>query len=546
MLSQRQLKKLSNDFYLLNNRSFQMYVNGKLRDFEIDFLLLSRKTGIMTIEVKGYNKHDKSWFKTDESGNIKFKKDPFQQAGNNCYAFAKYLSDEYFQSIPLKDLKLSYCWSVFFPLDNFDGIKNLHKNCLVKRDLNNNLQQTLVKLAGPTDGKNNDIEKLWKKLSQKIECDSDFRLFVDLYNEKLVSQSEEQFKLFKKYDRGLIKGRPGTGKTILAIQKAKQLAQKGYRVLLVCHNRALGKYLKHNLLGFSDVPTENIRAEVWCDYMDETLISLQDEVAISIENKDYHYYHFGLPERFIERIEDLKWRPTAIVIDEAQNFSKKTYTALQKYLAGDEKNPFLVFYDYESDLYQGKVTERASEIFLDEFNEKESLNESYRMSKNIIEYLERKFPDIGIMTFNQRLEKQLSEARDFAYNSDTDQFVIVDEIIMELKEKKLSGKNIVILSYKSSANARQLWKNFTLDSMKTVFGPEENKLTTDVSDNEILVYSVGTFIGLEADAVILVDLPDRDSVFGNPESDEARRFILGATRAKLYLYCLFKESDRIN
>lgn len=542
-----QLKKnLSNDFYLLNNRSFQMFVNGKLRDFEIDFLLLSRKTGIMTIEVKGYNKHDNSWFKTDESGNIRFNKDPFQQAGNNCYEFAKYLSNEYFQGIPLENLKLSYCWSVIFPLDNFDGIKNLHKNCLVKKDLNSNLQQTLVKLAGPTDGKNNDIEKLWKRLSQKIECDSDYRLFVDMYNERLVNQSEQQFKIFKKFDRGLIRGRPGTGKTILAIQKAKQLAEKGHRVLLVCHNRALGKYLKHNLLGFNEMSANNIKAEVWCDFMDETLMSMRDEVAVFSSNKDYHYYHFELPDRFIERIDDLEWRPTAIVVDEGQNFSKKPYIALQKYLDGDQNNPFLVFYDPGQDLYQGKVTERASKIFLDEFKENESLNESYRLSKNIVDYLEKKFPDIDIMTFNEKLEKHLSEAREFSYENEKDQFLIVEKIIKELKEKKFGGKNIVILSYKSSTNERLYWRDFNIESMKTIYGPDENKIFSDVKDDEILVYSIGKFIGLEADAVIMVDMPTKDSVFSDPDSEEARRFILGATRAKLYLYCLFKESDRIN
>lgn len=120
----------------------------------------------------------------------------------------------------------------------------------------------------------------------------------------------------------MIKGRPGTGKTILAIQKAKQLARKGHKVLLVCHNKALGNYLKYNIESSSESEMNNIRAEVWCDFMDETLINMKDEIAASNIEKKYQYYHFTLPERFIERIDDLDWRPTAVIVDEGQNFSK--------------------------------------------------------------------------------------------------------------------------------------------------------------------------------------------------------------------------------
>lgn len=538
-------KNLSNDFYLLNNRSFQDYVSGSLRDFEIDFIILSRQTGIMTVEVKGYNERDTKWFKRDENGSLVFKKDPFAQAKNNCYTFVKFLSKEYYNDVPLEWLKFSYCWTVVFPLENFRGLKNQHKNCIEKTDLNKNLQQTIVKLAGTTEGKNKDIEKLWQKLSQKIEFDSDYRLFVDSYNEKLIRQSEEQFKIFKKFDRGLISGRPGTGKTILAIQKAKQLADRGYKVLLVCHNRALGKYLKYVLNYGSAAASDNIRAEVWCDYMDRLLTDRNDEVAIQIGEKDYKYYHFILPERFMNIVQELEWRPTAVIVDEGQNFSKEPFRALQKYVVDYEKNPFVVFYDSEQNLYQGDVTERASDIFLNEFDKdkSESLNESYRLTKNIVEYLEHKFPDLGLMTFKEKLERHLSEAVGFHYDSNEDQYRIINKIISQLRAKKLTGKNVVILTYLSHSDERFHWRALNVDKMKTVIGPDENKILQDVDDDELLIYSVGRYIGLEAEAVILVDLPPESKIFGNAESEEAKKFILGATRSKLYLYCLFKKSE---
>jgi hypothetical protein len=537
-----QLKNnLSDDFYILNNKSFRKYLNGRQKDFEIDIIILSRQTGIMIIEVKGYNKNDSKWFKYDDEGNFIFEKDPFRQARDNCYAYIEFLSGEFYNNIKLDNFNFSYSYAVAFPFDNFTGLKNQYKNCLVKSDFSNELQETIVNLAGPTDGKNKGIDNLWKKLSRKIERDSDYRLFIDQFNNKLISQSEEQFKIFKKFNRGIINGRPGTGKTILAIQKAKQLAKDGHRVLLVSHNRALGNFLKYNLKNSSDTESMDIRTEIWCDFMENSLSSLGDETVSGNSLKGTDYYHFTLPEKFIERINEMDWRPTAIIADEGQNFSKSPYIALKKFIVGDENNPFIIFYDNRQNIYQGDITEMASDMFLNDFSERQNLNESYRLTKNLMEYLEEKIPDVGMMTLREKLGENFSEAKEYTYENDRDQFATVTEIISELKSKNLNGKNIVILSFKSTTKEDLIWEEFNVPDMRTIFGPDESKIISDIGEDEILIYSIGKFIGLEADAVILVDLPSQSELFSHPDSIAARKFVLGATRAKLYLYCLYRE-----
>lgn len=537
-----QLKNnLSDDFYILNNKSFRKYLNGRQKDFEIDIIVLSRQTGIMIIEVKGYNKNGSKWFRYDADGNFLFEKDPFRQARDNCYAYTEFLSEEFYNNIKLDNLNFTYSYAVAFPFDNFTGLKNQYKNCLVKSDFGNDLQETIVNLAGPSKGKNEEIDNLWKKLSRKIERDSDFRLFIDQFNHKLVSQSEEQFKIFKKFNRGIINGRPGTGKTILAIQKAKQLAKDGHRVLLVCHNRALGNFLKYNLKNSAETESMDIRTEIWCDFMENNLSSPGDETASGNIEKGTDYYHFTLPERFIERINEMEWRPTAIIADEGQNFSRHPYIALKKFIDEDANNPFIIFYDNRQNIYQGDITEMASDMFLNDFSERQNLNESYRLTKNLIEYLEHKIPDVGMMTLREKLGENFSEAKEYTYESDRDQFSTVTEIISELKSKNLNGKNIVILSFKSTTKEDLIWEEFNVPDMRTIFGPDENKIISDIGEDEILIYSIGKFIGLEADAVILVDLPSQSELFSDPDSIAARKFVLGATRAKLYLYCLFRE-----
>jgi DNA replication protein DnaC len=59
--------------------------------------------------------------------------------------------------------------------------------------------------------------------------------------DELTQQQFAILRLLRMHERAAIVGGAGTGKTLLAMEKAQQLADAGYRVLFLCYNRNLSE-----------------------------------------------------------------------------------------------------------------------------------------------------------------------------------------------------------------------------------------------------------------------------------------------------------------
>ena len=149
-----------------------------------------------------------------------------------------------------------------------------------------------------------------------------------------------------------IRGGAGSGKTWLAVEKARRLAMSGKRVALMCYSRGLAEYLGrrvntfargqrpayvgtfHSLgIGWGVLPGSDDDSAYWEDQLPQLMVSLAAE------------------QPFFERFD-------AIVIDEAQDFAETWWPAVLAALREPQTGELYVFSDENQRVFarQGRPT----------------------------------------------------------------------------------------------------------------------------------------------------------------------------------------------
>jgi superfamily I DNA/RNA helicase len=144
----------------------------------------------------------------------------------------------------------------------------------------------------------------------------------------------------------VIYGAAGTGKTVLAIERARRLAGEGHRVLLTCYNRPLGDHLALELEEHEGTITaKSFHAlGLWL------VASSGAEVP---DNPDTAWFETRLPELLPGAAKNLGFEVDAVVVDEGQDFHSEWFLALQLLCADADTAPFYVFTDPNQTIYNG-------------------------------------------------------------------------------------------------------------------------------------------------------------------------------------------------
>jgi superfamily I DNA/RNA helicase len=205
------------------------------------------------------------------------------------------------------------------------------------------------------------------------------RTSVEESEHELVSLSEPQFRLLECMDsnkRVAVAGCAGSGKTLLALEKARRLAASGMRTLLTCFNRPLADHLRRVA---SDEPRLLI-----CTFH-QLCIHLATQAGLkthrgSIPNEEY--YDKVLPGLLLDAVERLQPDFDAIVVDEGQNFDKAWWDYLLITLRDSSSGTFYLFYDDNQSLY-----DRPLGLPPDMFSFR--LQENWRNTRRIYELVSR-------------------------------------------------------------------------------------------------------------------------------------------------------------
>jgi hypothetical protein len=225
-------------------------LQGKFVDGEIDFLIFSPGLGFLVLEVKGgsvvYDGKQGVW---SQNGHP-MKLDPFQQA-----TASKHKLREFFEQKSGRATRCNFSHAVCFP-DVFTAMDQMPPNadpliCIT----GSQLPDIALRVKGimTSFGQMNSAplsEAEANGLSQLLMpyCEYGVSLIdrIGQAERILFRLTEEQCRLLdliRLHKQALIQGCAGSGKTIMAVKKARELGSQGKTVLLLAYNRMIGEHL---------------------------------------------------------------------------------------------------------------------------------------------------------------------------------------------------------------------------------------------------------------------------------------------------------------
>ena len=365
------LKKLPDEYIVMH--SLKMLKHIQKVEGEIDFLIICPK-GILCIEVKGgrVERRDGIWFFKDRYGNENTKVEgPYEQVAKNMYSLIEYLKDRLKNSnINISNIQFAY--AVAFPDIEFDrqeidiegritiDIEKLENNeikAIIDDVYKYHADKFFEKYNKTRNGLNSsDISKITTILRGDFGYSQSLSADLKETEKILIKLTEEQKQILgamEENKRILIKGTGGTGKTVLLYEQTLKLAALGKKVIFICYNKALSKYLNSLLMKEDEEIKKNIKIVNLHAYMLEQVKKVDNEYIV--ENTE-EFFENKLPQDFIKTNNEVY---EVMVLDEAQDLIRMQYfECLEKILIGGLKNGnWYMALDEKQNIYNKELEE---------------------------------------------------------------------------------------------------------------------------------------------------------------------------------------------
>jgi len=342
------LAQLPDPWRVFHSVAWQSRRNGRQGDGEADFVLLHPTHGLIVIEAKGgsITIKDGDWYTSNRGGLYPI--DPFEQAVSSKHALVKYLRD----AIPELP-RIAAGHAVWFPKVKVSGdLSAQAPDALVldRTDLSRapsaindvvnhwNLHQAIDEQS---------IEAITDRLAPTVTIRytlADDVAEVEARQVELTEMQRRALAGLSRARRVLVYGGAGTGKTVLAGERARRLSADGFRVVLTCFNRPLGDALAAEFASNVLVTAGSFHhlAHQW---ITDAGLEFPDEVPDG-------FWDDPAGELLLEAFTVRDFAADAIIIDEGQDFDDSWFMALEGALENPDEGLFLVFADPHQAIYR--------------------------------------------------------------------------------------------------------------------------------------------------------------------------------------------------
>lgn len=492
---------------------------------EADFVVIAPELGVFVLEVKsgGVGFDGSYWVYKDRYGKENKKlRSPFKQAEEGMFKVSEMLKGRLGVKFDRHNILYGY-GVIFTDEENFpkEAIIEDEPWRLYQKSDGANYDEFIVRLANNFE---NELKKLRKRIPKKlsaadaenirqclrpeIDCIMPLKSFLDDSEEEIVRLTNEQYACLddlRENERVVVLGGAGTGKTLIAARAARDAADEGIKVGMICFNRNLAEYLKYNLS----------EAEVQVS----TLHSLMCKtVGMRGVKYDKDFFENELPRKATEALNGAIF--DRIIVDEFQDICVPEYlTFLDRILKGGLRNgAFAFFGDFSGQAIYNKRASLANMKTYVQYYTVKRLTVNCRNTKFIGQEV------VAVTGYNEQkyLLKVTGEPVDYIEWTDIeDEKEKLKNLLHTLKKQGISGESIVILSQFKRENS-VIEK---LDPCGLFVGDYGLK------EEDIYAYfsTIYSFKGLESKVIILVDIESYDDI-------KLVYTALSRARSKLYVF----------
>jgi hypothetical protein len=318
-------------------------------EHEIDILVLWPGVGLAAIEVKGglvTNEHGQ-WYQSGKDGKHKLQ-DPMAQSQGSMHAYKEWLKDQIGSPLTSR-----FAYMAAFPYSKVpaEWVRSGNPRTLILDKDDCTKTSEIIRRAIETEGGGTGplaasfLERIVPRLEGNLEQPETSAAGQGELEDEQDYLTERQAVLLsatRSLPRIKFTGGAGSGKTWLAVQKARQLCRDGNRVGLFCYNKGLGMYLRNQVSGWRSAKP------AFTGEFHEYVLSLGVP-----EGTGQDYYDVEMP-RLLKQIAaglDPAEKFDAVIVDEGQDFEPGWWDALRGCLKDPVAGEIYAFMDDHQNVY---------------------------------------------------------------------------------------------------------------------------------------------------------------------------------------------------